>query len=454
MPKTLLNLFSQLSLWPQRWSEVQRRHPHRVMGAIAGLMMVGGTASYAVATLGPDASRIPAIEVVQTLNLTVPSAPSLSLPADWRLYRSDVTRSNDTAESLLARLGIQDPGAAEFIRLSAPARAHLLGKAGRQVRAEVDARQQLLALSVRWVQDDKTEQFQRLVIERRDTGWKAEVQTDTLSASTQLAGGIIQTSLFAATDQARIPDSVALQMADIFSGDIDFHRNLRKGDRFSVVYETMQADGEPMRVGRVLSAEFVNNGKTHTALWFKEPGAAKGEYYSLNGQSLRRAYLTSPLAFSRITSVMGMRLHPVTNTLKQHTGVDYAAPTGTPVRSVGDGVVEVAGWQGGYGNTVVVRHRNGHSTLYGHLSKINVRKGQSVSQGQDVGAVGATGTATGPHLHFEFRVNGVHRDPLTLARQSESRPISSAAKASFDQQVQQARTDLAAATSVQLLSVQ
>ena len=136
------------------------------------------------------------------------------------------------------------------------------------------------------------------------------------------------------------------------------------------------------------------------------------------------------------------------------SGAAPTAPTGTAVRSVGDGVVESAGWQGGYGNTVVVRHRNGHSTLYGHLSRVDVRKGQSVAQGQNVGAVGATGTATGPHLHFEFRVNGVHRDPLTLARQSESRPISQGARAAFAQRVQQARVDLAAASSVQLLAVQ
>ena len=149
-----------------------------------------------------------------------------------------------------------------------------------------------------------------------------------------------------------------------------------------------------------------------------------------------------------------MRFHPIHNTWKAHTGVDYGAPTGTAVRSVGDGVVESAGWQGGYGNTVVVRHRNGHSTLYAHLSKISVRKGQTLAQGQEVGAVGATGTATGPHLHFEFRVNGVHRDPLTLARQSESRPISQGARAAFAQRVQQARVDLAAAASVKLLAVQ
>ena len=452
MRATLASWTRQIAAWPQRWSAFQRRHPQRVLAAIGAVLLVGGTASYAVATLGPDAALMPVQTWVQPLTLNIPDLSSE--PTDLHLYRSDLTRSNDTADSLLKRLGVNDPSASEFIRKTPQARSQLLGKGGRSVQAETDADNRLLKLTVRWVTDDPSDQFQRLVIQRRDTGWAFEQQTGQLAANTQLAGGIIQSSLFAATDQARIPDSVAVQLADIFAGDIDFHRNLRKGDRFSVVYETMEADGEPMRAGRVVSAEFVNNNKTYTALWFKEPGAAKGEYYSLNGESLRRAYLTSPLAFSRITSVMGMRFHPIHNTWKAHTGVDYGAPTGTAVRSVGDGVVESAGWQGGYGNTVVVRHRNGHSTLYAHLSKIIVRKGQSVAQGQEVGAVGATGTATGPHLHFEFRVNGVHRDPLTLARQSESRPISQGARAAFAQRVQQARVDLAAASSVQLLAVQ
>ncbi len=454
MPKLLVSTLRRISLWPTRWAEVQRRHPHRVMAAIGAVLLVGGTASYAVATLGPDAARMPTREWVQSLALPQLEESLGQSVADLRLYRSDTTRGNDTAESLFQRLGISDPAAAEFIRKNPLSRTQLLSKSGRQVRAETDADNRLTELTARWITDERSEQFQRLVIRRQGADWTAEVQTGTLSASTQLAGGFIQTSLFAATDQSRVPDSVAVQLADIFSGDIDFHRQLRKGDRFSVVYETMEADGEPMRAGRVLSAEFVNNGKTHSAVWFKEPGAPKGEYYSMTGQSLRRAYLTSPLAFSRITSVMGMRFHPIHNTWKAHTGVDYGAPTGTPVRSVGDGVIEAAGWQGGYGNTVVVRHRNGHSTLYAHLSKIHVRKGQTVSQGQEVGAVGATGTATGPHLHFEFRVNGVHRDPLTLARQSESRPISAAARSAFEQRVQQARIDLAAAASVQGLALQ
>jgi murein DD-endopeptidase MepM/ murein hydrolase activator NlpD len=438
--------------WSQRLTEFQRRHPQRILAAVGGLLLVGGTASYAVATLGPDAARMPVQQWVQPLSLNLPQ--NEAGVADLHLYRSDLTRKNDTADSLLQRLGVLDASAAEFIRKTPAARSQLLGKSGRLVHAEADGQNQLLKLTVRWVADDQTNQFQRLVIQRGPQGWSLEQQTGPLTASTQLAGALIESSLFAATDQARIPDAVANQLADVFAGDIDFHRNLRKGDRFSVVYETMEADGEPMRTGRVLSAEFVNNHKTYTAVWFKEPGAARGEYYSLNGESLRRAYLTSPLVFSRITSVMGMRFHPIFQTWKAHTGVDYAAPTGTAVRSVGDGEVEASGWQGGYGNTVVVRHRNGQSTLYAHLSKVLVRNGQHVSQGQNLGLVGMTGSATGPHLHFEFRVNGVHRDPLTLARQSEPHPISAPARAAFSQRVEQARIDLAAAASVRLLAVQ
>jgi murein DD-endopeptidase MepM/ murein hydrolase activator NlpD len=452
LSQLLADVKQTFASWSQSLVEFQRRHPQRILAALGALLLVGGTASYAVATLGPDAARMPVQQWVQPLRLNLPQADTSV--ADLHLYRSDLTRSNDTADSLLQRLGVQDAAAAEFIRKTPVARSQLLGKSGRLVHAEADGQNQLLKLTVRWVSDDQTDQFQRLVIQRSREGWRLEQQAGQLTASTQLAGALIESSLFAATDQARIPDAVANQLADVFAGDIDFHRNLRKGDRFSVVYETMEADGEPMRTGRVLSAEFVNNNKTYTAVWFKEPGAARGEYYSVTGESLRRAYLTSPLVFSRITSVMGMRFHPILQTWKAHTGVDYAAPTGTAVRSVGDGMVEASGWQGGYGNTVVVRHRNGQSTLYAHLSKVLVRNGQTVSQGQNLGLVGMTGSATGPHLHFEFRVNGVHRDPLTLARQSESHPVSAAARAAFAQRVHQARIDLTAAASVQLLAVQ
>jgi murein DD-endopeptidase MepM/ murein hydrolase activator NlpD len=275
-----------------------------------------------------------------------------------------------------------------------------------------------------------------------------------------MASGTISSSLFAATDDARIPDSVSSQLAEIFAGDIDFHRALRKGDRFSVVYETLEGDGEPLRAGRVLSTEFVNGGKTFQAMWFQEPQAKtgqaprKGGYYTLAGESLKRAFLAAPLAFSRVTSGFKMRFHPILQVWRAHLGVDYAAPVGTPVRSVGDGVVEFAGVQNGFGNVVKVKHQNQTSTVYAHLSRINVHLGQAVAQGQDVGLVGMTGWATGPHLHFEYRVNGVYQDPQTIARRNDTVPVTAALKPVFDKAAAQARVALLAARQAQLSSIE
>jgi murein DD-endopeptidase MepM/ murein hydrolase activator NlpD len=199
-------------------------------------------------------------------------------------------------------------------------------------------------------------------------------------------------------------------------------------------------------------------------MWFQEPrgdvkvGAThtltKGGYYTLAGESLRRAFLASPMEFSRVSSGFKMRFHPILQTWRAHLGTDYAAPTGTPVRSVGDGVVDFAGVQGGFGNVVFVRHVNNRTTVYAHLSRINVRKGQNVSQGQNVGLVGATGWATGPHLHFEFRVNGNHIDPLTVARQSESVPVAVAFKPAFDKAAALVKTQLLAAAQTQSANAQ
>jgi murein DD-endopeptidase MepM/ murein hydrolase activator NlpD len=250
--------------------------------------------------------------------------------------------------------------------------------------------------------------------------------------------------LFAATDDARIPDSIAVQLAEIFSGDIDFHRALRKGDRFTVSYESLEADGEILKSGRVLSAEFVNKGKSYQAMWFQEAADKQGGYYNLDGQSLRRVYLASPLAFSRVSSGFKMRFHPILQEWRAHLGVDYAAAKGTPVRNVGLGVVESAGNMGGYGNAIVIKHNNGHSTVYAHLSKVLVKRGQRVNQGQVIGLVGATGWATGPHLHFEFRVNGRHQDPLLLAKQSETIPVPAHARERFNLQAKEVAQQLSA----------
>jgi len=229
---------------------------------------------------------------------------------------------------------------------------------------------------------------------------------------------------------------------------------LRKGDRFSVVYETLEADGEPLRTGRVLSAEFVNNGKSHEAVWFQEAGS-KGAYYSLAGDSLRRAYLSAPLEFSRVSSGFAMRFHPILQKWRAHLGTDFAAPTGTAVRTVGDGVVEFAGVQNGFGNVIFIKHRKEHVTVYAHLSRIDVKKGESVSQGETIGAVGSTGWATGPHLHFEFRVDGKQQDPMTIAKSSEAAaPISAASRPAFDRMAALMRTQLSAAQLIEQASAE
>ena len=264
--------------------------------------------------------------------------------------------------------------------------------------------------------------------------WRAIEEAVPLQSQTRLASGTIRSSLFAASDEARIPDSIAVQMAELFAADIDMHRELRRGDTFSVVYEALTADGEPIAwaqgTGRVLAAEFINGGKTYQAAWFRDANG-RGGYFDFNGQSKKRAFLASPMEFSRMTSGFAMRFHPLLQKWRAHLGVDYAAPTGTPVRTVGDGLVEFAGWQNGYGNVVQIKHNNERSTLYAHMSRIDVKKGQRIEQGQRVGAVGSTGWSTGPHLHFEFRVNGQHQDPLRIAKASEAVAIAPAAKAEF-----------------------
>ena len=431
-----------------------QRHPKRVAGSLAALLLGTGVTAFGVVPLAPDAADLPVRQVLESVQ-TLPLQVQLDALADHRfkLFRTDITRGNDTADTLLKRLNITDPAAAAFLRKDANARLALAGRPGKTITAEASDKQELTKLSTRWPSDDES-LFKRLVIERTGQSFVSRVEIAPYVANARLASGSIQTSLFAATDEARIPDAVAVQMAEMFSSDIDFRRALRKGDRFNVVYEALEADGEPLRTGRVLSAEFVNAGKTHQAMWFQPPGqdangaAYKGGYYSLDGKSWRRAYLGSPLAFTRISSGFSMRFHPILQKWRAHLGTDFAAPTGTPARTVGDGVVSFAGSQTGYGNVVFLKHRNGHETVYAHLSKINVRVGQSVAQGDTIGLVGATGWATGPHLHFEFRVNGVHQDPMTIARQSETVPVPMAALPTFKRLAAVVSTQLQAAATI------
>lgn len=429
------------------------QHRRTVLGGVVAVLTGFGVAAFAVAPLAPDAAALPQ-RLISELVEAEPVEPQLEALAAHTidLYRTELTRAGDTPDALLKRLGITDSYAAAFLRSDAAARRLVDGRAGRIVQARTRENGSLLELVGR-MPAQRAEQmgshFTRITIERDAQGQlAAREETAELGSQVRLASGTIQSSLFAASDEARIPDAIAIQVAEIFAVDIDMHRELRRGDTFAVVYEGLTADGEPIGwnqgTGRVLAAEFVNAGRTHQAVWYR--GAdGRGGYFDLSGQSKRRAFLTSPMEFSRVTSGFAMRFHPIAKTWRRHLGVDYAAPTGTPVRTVGDGVVDFAGWQNGYGNVVQIKHNNQRATLYAHLSRIDVRNGQRVEQGQRVGAVGSTGWSTGPHLHFEFRVNGQHQDPLRVAKASETLTLPVAAKADFDSLAQsmQAQLDVA-----------
>ena len=445
-------ILTSLSLLAKTVAQSLQSHPRRVMAGIGTVLLGTGVTAFGIAPLAPDAADLPVSQVVESVAMAPLVPADLSLTVPLNLFRSDAVRRDDTAQSLLQRLGVRDSEALTFLRDDVLSRQLFGGRTSKLVTVETDGQHRLLRLTARWLPDDERG-FNRLVLERGSQGLDSRLETGELTPSIRLGSGEIRSSLFAATDAANLPDSVAVQLAEMFANDIDFRRDLRQGDRFSVVYEMLEADGEPMRAGRVLSAEFVNAGRRHDLVWFEEPGQ-KGAYFGFDGQSSRKSFLASPLAFTRVSSGYGMRFHPVSGQRKAHLGVDYAAPTGTPVRTVGDGLVTFAGVQRGYGNVVEISHKGEQSTLYAHLSRIDVRKGQRVEQGELIGAVGSTGVSTGPHLHFEFRDKGVHLDPLTIARNSENIPVSPAVRARFDAVAQAQRQQLDAAFSLQQASAE
>lgn len=434
-----------------------KRHGRGLSTAVVVCLAGFGATAFGIAPLAPDASDLPRQTVTESVTPEGLEAQIEALAQhELELYRSDLTRASDTADTLLQRLNVADAEAAGFLRNDPVARKVLAGRPGKMVQVRTDAAGRLDELTARYAAEQPEQfgtHFTRVRIERRDGVLGATVETVPLASQVRLGSGNISHSLFASTDEAHIPDTVAIQMAEIFATDIDFRRELRRGDSFTVLYEALTADGEPITwnqaSGRVLAAEFLNDGKTYSAVWFKDPLTdAKGGYYDMNGQSKKRAFLASPMEFSRVTSGFSMRMHPIHKTWRQHKGVDYGAPTGTPVRVVGDGTVEFAGRQNGYGNVIVVRHNNNRSTLYAHLSRIFVKQGQKVEQGMHIGAVGATGWATGPHLHFEVKVNGVQHNPLTIAKSSETVPLAPESRPRFASLARSLKAQLEAAETM------
>lgn len=327
-------------------------------------------------------------------------------------WREERIQRGDTIGTLLARLEVDDAEALAYLTRNRQLKALRQLVPGRAVKVVMDASGRLLEMQYRGDSD-------WLAIVRSDSGFETADGVRDSEKRVLMKSGIVESSLFAATDEAGIPDAIATRFADVFSSDVDFHRDLRKGDRFSVVFEMQYANGEPTGVGRILAAEFISQGRTLQAVYF-EDALGRGGYYTPDGRNVRKAFLRSPLEFSRITSgFSGSRLHPVLQTWRAHKGIDYGAPTGTRIRATADGVIDFVGHRNGYGNTIVVRHLNGFSTLYGHLSGFaqGVHNGMKVAQADVIGFVGKSGLATGPHLHYEFLVNGVHVDPLRRAPQ-------------------------------------
>jgi len=396
---------------------------------IAGISLFGMVAAFGTAPSTLEL-QVPQLTVVEQLAPVMGVAGS---PADEFFVRETRVMRGDTVSGVLVRLGVQDDAAFQFLRserLTQPIFQQL--RPGKAVTAYVGDSGELQTLIYPLNGMDRA-----LFVERKNGRFAASEQALKLETQVQMKSGEISYSLFGATDSAGVPDSVASQLADIFAGDIDFHRDLRRGDRFSVVFESLTHFGKPVRTGRILAAEFINQGRSYRAIWFAD-AAGKGGYYTPEGKNVRKAFLRSPLEFSRITSGFSLsRFHPILHKWRAHKGVDYGAAIGTRVKSTADGVVEFAGTKGGYGRAVILRHQGHYTTLYGHLSAFaaGLKKGRRIAQGDIIGYVGASGWATGPHLHYEVRINGAYQNPLAIALPSAP-PLSPQQLVEFQAQVQ------------------
>ncbi|HEX6136046.1 MAG TPA: M23 family metallopeptidase [Casimicrobiaceae bacterium] len=387
-----------------------RAAAHLLSPGQALAIAVLGLAGVAAFGITPDTS-LDALSVRHIARaLPLPAIARVDEP-DERYWREERVQRGDTIGSLLARASVADPEAMEFLRTDPSARALYQLKPGRPLRIALDDDGRLAGLRFLSAGGEV------LSIARTPAGFVAQRAVPADDMRLTLRAGEIESSLFAAADDAGLPDSVTLGLADIFGGDIDFYHDLQPGDRFVVLYETRYVDGEPAGTGRILAAEFENRGVALRAFLWRTPDGTEG-YYNENGRNSRKAFLRSPMEFSRVTSGFTMaRLHPILHSMRAHKGTDFAAPIGTPVRVTADGVVEFAGEQNGYGNVIIVKHDGRYSTVYAHLSRFagGMRNGERVRQGETIGYVGQTGWATGPHLHYELRVDGEARDAMTVA---------------------------------------
>ncbi len=398
--RILADLPAHLLSRPRTWIAV----------GVTGLSLMGVVAATAVA---PDTAPADILfeRVVQTL--PTPVASIASAEAELPFVYNERIQAGDTLQAIFNRLRIDDAEALAYVSgTDAGKRAIRQLRAGRSVTAVVSPEGRVMSFTLPI--GNTTEQ---VVVERGDSGLALrEAPSASQTTMVEMRSGTVTHSLFGATDAAGLPDNVATQLATIFGTWIDFHADLRKGDRFNVVYEAIYEEGNPVRAGRILAAEFINNGERHAVVLYRGP-SGKEQYYSDDGRSLQQGFLRSPLEFSRVSSNFGRRLHPIHGSWRSHNGTDFSAPVGTPIMATSDATIEFIGTQRGFGNLIVLKHRNDITTHYAHLNGFakGLAKGQSVSQGDLIGYVGCTGWCTGPHLHYEVRIKDVPADPMTVA---------------------------------------
>jgi murein DD-endopeptidase MepM/ murein hydrolase activator NlpD len=437
-----------LRLVSRSWHRIDRTRRSRLeLGAVLSLLPLSASiAALAAAPVAFDVDSVetqPVVEWVATPAIADQIADLLA--RDESYVREARVQRGETLAALLARLGIDDAAAAGFLRTDPTARARVKLAPGRFVQARVNA-----AGELNWLRVHSGGELERglaaaqvVTVERTGDGFTVAETEVELESRVQLKQGEIRLSLFGAADEAGVPDSVAQQIIDALESEIDFHRDLRRGDSFRVIYEALYASGEYLRPGRLLAVEFVNGGRRVSAYWFAD-GSRHGSYYALDGRSMKRGFLRSPLEYTRVSSgFSGSRSHPVFGYDAAHRGVDYAAPTGTRIRSIGDGKVTFAGWQRGYGNVVEIQHDAKHSTLYAHLHAIApaVKSDARVAQGDQIGTVGMTGWATGPHLHFELKIHGAQVNPMT-AKLPAADPLAETQRPTFLQAAAPLRAQL------------
>jgi murein DD-endopeptidase MepM/ murein hydrolase activator NlpD len=362
-------------------------------------------------------SKIEASEPITLTSATESFGSALPMPS--RFMQTERIRRGETLASLLSRLGANDQEFMAFVKKDSVAKRIMQLQTGRMVQAEIDEQGRVLKFNYRLAPTQAkpgalTIVATKVAIVRHDDKLVATQTNINIEKRIETRSAEVQSTFFAATDAAGIPDSIVIRLADILGTEVDFQRDIRKGDKLRVVYEALTEEGglDAPIAGRILAVELTTRGKKHEAVWFDKTR----EYFNFGGRSLNKAFLRNPLEFTRVSSgFTDSRLHPVFKDWRAHKGVDFSAPMGTKVKASGSGVVDFVGRQGGYGNVVIIKHQNKITTLYAHLNAFEdgIRVGQKINQGDVLGEVGRTGWATGAHLHYEFRIDGAPTDPLS-----------------------------------------